>query len=421
MHISNCQYIPESIDKKKYFYNRGEFISDLEKEGNLSGYSDFLTPYPFVINRNSIDAMIRLSKTIEKAIKQVVLHFFKDNRIQKIYSFPANYENALKEVSKLPYDIGSFRPDFVYDKQGVIRICEINARFPLNGIMLSYCMNKAMDKMSFIPKSMFKVIPGIKEHIDSYLSYMDKDKPITSLLGVEKGSDIFLFKSYLEERGYSLNFADPADLKLSKGKIMGNREEKFQFIFELHRHELFNFNKDLLKGITEHIHFNDIRTQLLVHDKRILAIMYDEKIMSDYMTSKEVEILKHHIIPSYASTKKIREAALKKPQNWVLKMVSSGRGEGMLVGKECDKKNWEKALSRDNRTYVFQHFIEQKLFQITSLVNNEVATIPMNVIGLMPNFNESFQVPGIFRASQCTIINLHQGRGILMPAVLSNN
>ena len=96
---------------------------------------------PVVVTAAYLQQLAALGRVLEKALRAIVERYFDDERIRAIYSLPRELEAILRLAHRrrndVPYRIGFFRPDFVYDRDGMPRICEIGARYPLNGWMIS--------------------------------------------------------------------------------------------------------------------------------------------------------------------------------------------------------------------------------------------------------------------------------------------
>ena len=92
----------------------------------------------------------------------------------------------------------------------------------------------------------------------------------------------------------------PQELRCENGKIIYQDRVLDQFIFEMDREELRKFEPEVLRQLVlQAKYFNDIRTLILVHDKRILAVLWDEDIMRDYLSAEEYDLLRPWLIPSF--------------------------------------------------------------------------------------------------------------------------
>lgn len=235
------------------------------------------------------------------------------------------------------------------------------------------------------------------------------------------------------------------------------------FILEIDQDCLcYEMDQGMLLHILKHrIYMNDIRTILLVHDKRLLAVLTNESIMSDYVCAKDVALLQRYIIPTYVvgnCPDEISNALLKLPFNnskldtdvsmenrsgWLLKPRGGGKGAGILFGYECcggtvhskedvdyNRRKWNRVVE-DNSTgdlYVVQPYVSQTRFNILTATDQSMSTIAfseMLVVGLIHNFNSMCLGPGIFRASFSNsnnpIVNISGGNGLIIsPCIFSS-
>jgi hypothetical protein len=187
---------------------------------------------------------------------------------------------------------------------------------------------------------------------------------------------------------------------------------------------------------------NDIRTVLIAHDKRLLAVLGDGEIMGEYLPKEAVQLLQRHIVPSFivgfglhAGT--VAEARAHR-SDWLLKPSDGGKGIGIVFGRDCPSDEEWHALLDDNsprsaspssassfsssvpHRFILQRVVEQRIFPIRTASKTSLVAEPMLVVGLLHCINDRFYGPGIFRASNPTnpIVNLSGGKGVLLSPVL---
>src|SRR5205823_6187212 len=100
----------------------------------------------------------------------------------------------------------------------------------------------------------------------------------------ESGSEIFMLLAGLE--WFTIT---PASLTLERDPHV---------VLELDRIELLDLAPDVLDRIIRNGSRNDVRTLILVHDKRLLSVLCDPAIMRDYVDAATARLLTHHIIPT---------------------------------------------------------------------------------------------------------------------------
>ncbi|GAB0138055.1 hypothetical protein EsDP_00006302 [Epichloe bromicola] len=213
---------------------------------------------------------------------------------------------------------GSWRPDFLVeehrDSEGKkigenFRITEINARFAFNGYMVEAHGQQTLDDMGILARHGLKSAASAEKYIDGLLGLFRPDLPLHLLKGEEHGMDIHMFIHMVEQRlGVTPRLITPQDLRLlpdengkggyklccvvddgNKGASAAqnptfstsNRElvqEIHQVGLKLHQHEFRALDAEILRQISLRC-FNDMRTILLVHDKRMLGIVKQESAL----------------------------------------------------------------------------------------------------------------------------------------------
>jgi len=233
---------------------------------------------------------------------------------------------------------------------------------------------------------------------------LDLDKPIHLLKGIEPGLDIHLFESFIRQRcGLKARFIKPKDLRLinhgltsilcctlaepqsqyqKKENSNHNRmrstdgevvEQIYQVGLELHQGELDMLTDDMLKAIAP-LCFNDLRTILLVHDKRMLGVILQElnSLVQDYkiLTVEEESILRAGIAPTILprspELKKLlrcTEIELEVKDNYLLKPAGSGKGDGIVFGTDIKKEQWMNWLLQLSKPHFGPEYIVQRVAQ----------------------------------------------------------
>ena len=364
-----------------------------------------INPYPLLFNKQLVYQINDCHSLLIEAIHQIVTHFFSDSALRQIISLNDQTLNLLHPLKDKPYEIGAIRPDFLFDKTYQLKICEINARFPMNAFILSQCIydeivKNFVDKISCLHKKMIKNFEILNQ-------FFDYTQPIYILFDKEKSFDIFLLKNIWEKTlpNLKLKLMTPPEC-LFKNKFLDQRRNRFQGILNLHQEELLTLEPSLFNEITAQTYFNDIRTILIVHDKRLLSVLSNKTIMSRYISSEKYNRLATYIIPTYSLNDNTIENIKVNPKNWVLKKISAGKGEGMTIGKETPLAKFSTVLNEKKLDYIAQPFIEQPLFQ---LLNGSCTYQALYLVGTILSFNNILVGPGLLRGSHKTIINIAQG------------
>ncbi|MFD1601514.1 hypothetical protein ACFSJW_15835 [Flavobacterium artemisiae] len=354
--------------------------------------------------------MRRLSFVLNQACKAVVLNYFEDKRIRDYYQLDKALESLLKKCTHQEYNQGFYRPDFLYDTQNQAKICEIGARYPLNGWMISYYLQLINDQINIHENEKTKN-PNLENLIKDLYNQLIPDKKIGLIHDNEKGTEIFYLQQELARLGIELISAKPQELTVENDSILIKGEAVSKFILEMDREELKKMNPNVInKLIEQNSYFNDIRTLILIHDKRVLAVMFDEQIMTDYLENEDYEFLKKYLIPSYVILNSDDcDRFIYCEENLILKLNSGGRGIGAYVKNDCTPQEWEKIIRENWNKYVIQHFVDQKEFH--DLENNR----KIHLVGMLLCRDDHTYGSGLFRGSDESVVNVHQGRALIYP------
>ena len=384
--------------------------------GTLSHDLDNFLGTPVIITAIERNKYSRLSKLLNNVLEKIVINYFKDKSIREVYKLDVGLESILKLAEDVPYKVGMYRPDLIFDKNGAPKICEIGCRYPINGWMVSYCMNKTLKKLEPFNTNN-DIIPEPLDFIPTISKDLDVTKTLFYVHDKEKGSDAHLFFKELTKIGFSVMDISPNDLKLVNDELVVYNEKAVQFIIEMDREEFKRMNPEVLKAlIKSKVCINDIRSIILVHDKRILSVLYNEEIMSKYINGEDYIFLKQFLIPSFTlDSEKIRNQLINSSNiNWILKRSSGGRGVGMYEKKNCPPSTWKKVVSEQWSDYMVQEYISQKELYLT---NKEKVHI-INIVGMLLVYNEQFFGLGVYRGSTESIINVHNG-AYVFPSVIA--
>lgn len=382
------------------------FSEYFQKETVLN--SDYFASSSVTLSSEYNGEMNQLCSVLNKACTSIVLNYFEDERIRKYYQLDDDLETLLKKSNNVAYNQGFYRPDFLYDKNDQPKICEIGARYPLNGWMISYYLQLIKNQAS---ANEDKKENNLENLIDDLYNQFIPHQKIVLLHDDEKGTEIFYLQKELKGLEIELISAKPQDLILSNDSIYINGEPVSQFILEMDREELKKIRPEVLdKLISEQSYFNDIRTLILIHDKRVLAVMYDASIMKDYLSKEDYSFLQKYLIPSFVITESSGcDIFINSEENLILKLNSGGRGIGAYVKKDCTTREWEKIIRENWNKYLIQHFVDQQEF--TDIENNR----QIHLVGMLLCKGDKNYGSGLFRGSDETVVNVHQGRALIYP------
>ena len=379
--------------------------------------SDSFSRFPVAVSQQYLHKIARLGQILNLALEMVVTSYFSDERIRAVYRFDKEMEDILKIASDMPYKVGLCRPDLVFDVNGQARICEIGARYPFNGSMISYYLNRALSYPGAMDSDEYDTVGNISYLVDDLLGHFDHSQPLVMLHKNEKGTEIFNIFREFRKKGLETLKATPSDLRADNGFLTLNGLPVSQIILEMDREELRNFSPEELNLIIRKCNcLNDVRTLILVHDKRILAVLYDQGIMHDYLSVDDYNYLRSFLIPTFSLVSaERRKEIIASPLNWILKQNSGGRGIGIYLSENYTPDEWAKIISDNWQDYMAQEYVIQRQFSFP--VNNTAQAI--NLVGVFFGFNGHTYGPGAFRGSSESIVNVHEGRGLNYPVLVS--
>ena len=378
--------------------------------GKLPFESDTFSAVPVVVKPQYLAQMDRLCQVLNKALVNIVQAYFTDERIRAIYDLDEEMESILRVAAEKPYTVGLYRPDLLQDKSGQTRICEIGARYPINGWMISYYLNLICRNSEVMPRKELQAVPGQLEFLQTLYNTFDANQPVILVHDNERGTEVFNLLHEFGKKGLSSISASPTDLTLHKGQVTLNNKAVSQFILEMDREELRKFSPDVLHHIIRNgTYFNDVRTLILVHDKRVLAALYDESIMADHLSEEDYLFLRPFLIPTFTLSEAAkREEVIYSKQNWLLKQNSGGRGIDIYVKDECTPQAWADVVDNRWPEYMVQQYVQQQQFDY--MQNPDV-----NIVGMLLCYNDRSFGPGLFRGAAGCVVNVHNGRAVIFP------
>lgn len=348
---------------------------------------------PVVVTSGRYKELQGVQQLLMRAIGYFIRHYAD---YQHIFPLPENIRRVMEICSPYPYRIGTYRPDFLIEEDGQLRICEIGARFPLNGYFLSgiaeYIGQRRFPYRSYLEQ------PEYNRFLNYLLAYWGNPKHLYVLKGNDRPCDIKYYIPFFEAWGIKTEVVTPeqvASLPDLAGACVVN---------ELNQMEMEQMDNSALENIAASNALNDMRTIFLIHDKRFLAVLSDPAFLSHCLTKEEVARLTPFLIPTYTTVQapEIWEEARKNKAEWVLKHALLGKSEQVYTGRTCNQEEWEALFAPSVReAMVLQPFIHQQ--RIRSTIGGQA--YHDYVVGTLLCFDHYFFGTGLFRASSFEITN----------------
>ncbi|KAH6603992.1 hypothetical protein Trco_007438 [Trichoderma cornu-damae] len=443
-------------------------------------------PRPVLINKQHRQQLQELSDALVASVTDIVDRWWFDTAAELPKRMPlgqkeqeilkhAEWQSIKGNLSHYSSCRGSWRPDFlveeVRNEDGTavenFRITEINARFSFNGFMHVAYGQSALDDTGMEQHGLVSAT-GAKEVVDGLFALFRPDRPLHLLKGQEAGIDIHMFVEAARRRlGSAPRVVDPADLRLVKDAgsksgftlcaVLNKKpergaafpdvssmffasdgelvEEIYQVGLELHQRELLALSPEMLREISLRC-FNDMRTILLVHDKRMLGIVKQElekQVILNVLSPRQAEILDKGIVDTFLpGSLQLQKLLLRSEQcpdlhrEYILKPIRSGKGDGIVFGEDLPKEEWLAALERQlspelglENSCVVQRRIFPRLYDVVLDPSGERQRCPL--VGTYHIVNGVFLGLGIWRSSNDRVCAVSHGGAWMCSVVCKDS
>ncbi|KAJ5273184.1 hypothetical protein N7478_008309 [Penicillium angulare] len=412
--------------------------------------ADVSCPYPLMITKRHQEEVKNLFTSLNLAIADIVERWWTDEEAQYPLRMPLEpeEEDLLRWIHSNPTLFrpwrerqGSMRPDFLieFDEAGneVFRICEINARFCWNGFMMAGFGQQSLSIFDLKPRGLEHAAKG-EEILGGLSNLFDKTLPLHLLKGKEHGYDIHMFLEHAKRSlGIQTRLITPDKLRVfpdPSGKFGGKLycvtesdaactrvtesgeklEEVHQLGLELHQQELNSLDPDVRRQVSLRC-FNDMRTILLAHDKRMLGIVQEELgslVSRKVITPEQAELLSRGITPTVLPGSRSLDRFIEDckesedlQNNYILKPIRGGKGAGILFGDELLHSDWmtkvesmrSPYIEPGQTLYVVQRKINQPYYDV--LLGSKTQTDRCHLVGTFHTVNGEYLGLGIWRCS----------------------
>ena len=365
---------------------------------------------PAIITLERYAEFSHIQNIINLAIHYYVEHY---HLYRDIVPQTAFVENLLKICKPYTYRPGTYRPDFLLDEEGAIRICEIGARFPLNGYFSSGIAELiGIRKFGYLPHNKERQYVHFLKYLLEY--WGEGFDTVCVLKGVDRPGDIKFYIRWFEDMGLKVFVLSPKELPHNLKLLY-----KSAVINEFNQMELESLPMDILELIAASNSLNDMRSMFLIHDKRFMSLMSNREFLSAFLTNDQIKVMEKFIIPTYAYTRtsdRWMDARMNK-EKWILKHRLLGKSEKIYAGCFCSAKEWSDIFcSSEIEDMILQPFVKQKRVS-SSIGDNRYNDY---VVGTLLCFDDHFFGPGIFRTSSHEITNRIDDRK-MAPCIIDSN
>lgn len=306
---------------------------------------------------------------------------------------------------KYPFRAGAYRPDYIISEDGRLLLCEITSRFFAHGIFSSYYAECAAERfMAGFPDK--KNETGFEEML-RYMAERTTEKDRVSVLkSADKTGEIKLYVPFYQSFGKQVSVIEAENIEEMRGEW-----EKGCVISALNQKDLLSFSPDTHKALIDAGMINDLRTVLIMHDKRFMELWFEDEFTNCFLTDAETDFLRSHSIPTwlYGSHEDIWEDAYRHKDGYILKHHRLGKSEKVYGGPITDRSVWESLWEKgDIRDMILQPFIRQRTYPTVW----EGKQYDDYICGMMLCMDDKYFESGLFRASSLPVTNVGDDRKI---------
>ncbi|KAF4979955.1 hypothetical protein FZEAL_3941 [Fusarium zealandicum] len=426
-------------------------------------------PRPILVGQHHEQQLRNLLQALTIAIVDIVQRWWTDEdaRFPERMPLEKPEEDLLKwldgqvscgNLAVFSERLGSWRPDFLIDEdessEENCRITEINARFSFNGFMHVFYGQQFLERSVRAASTGLVGAADSEKILEGLFDLFQPKYPLHLLKGAERGIDIHMFMDAVRRRfGIKPRLITPADLRLfpdprsksgyrlccvvkdqSVAASSSNSwtfttghgevwEEINQVGLELHQRELLALEPEMLRQISLRC-FNDMRTILLVHDKRMLGLVKQEipqLVARNVLSPPQAAALDigvvDTILPGSAELKDLLHASRVAPQlrhGYILKPIRSGKGDGIVFGDDVCGDEWVSVLEGlvspnvvPGVTCVVQRRIMPRLYNLVLKASEGMLRYPL--VGTYHVANGKLLGLGVWRAGSGRIVAVCSG------------
>ncbi|KAF4975789.1 hypothetical protein FZEAL_7470 [Fusarium zealandicum] len=363
-------------DELKKFRER--VVADTKGVGNEFDFFDRLSPHAMGISEPMLARLERLHLLLGRVLIDVVNRWFSDEDAglpQRMPLDPAE-EELLKWVIGAEHmpdyteHLGCWRSDILFgrssdglDDQAPF-LCEINGRLPLNGIMACGQHSKAITRLGANKDGLAPLV-SFEESYNHITDFFDTSKPLFCVREKWHAIDSrLLLPAYTERTNQPTAVVRPSDLEIRpdssspSGVSLWDRSKNIlmeQWVAEMLQDEWAALDPAVAHQLAL-TPLNDIRTILLVHDKRLLGILPDElpgMVTRGVLTAEEADVVAAGIAKTLIPGSKELQALLRESaadptikDNYIYKNCRDGLGQGIDLGRNLTQQEWLARLER---------------------------------------------------------------------------
>lgn len=339
-------------------------------------------------------------KDLQKVLYKFINKFVSDYD-QWAHLMPLNKKSArvVKAFRHRPYAVGSYRVDTVFDQSGQQKIIETTCRFPLNGFFVAGVADKFSQAYQLASCDRLLTVNRYNDFLSHLNKLIGEHRKIIVLKNADTRNSSKYFIPIFQKAGFEVVALAPEEVEERNNEI----GEGF-VISELSIEELELLSDETLQHLANSDMINDLRTVVLIHDKRFHAVLGDENLRRATLSSHEVELLDKFYVPTfcYGDASALWKEAQSDKGSWIMKHRSLGKSKEVYAGIVSTEQEWSDLFTRpDLNDFVLQRWIEQP--RVKGTVNGK--EFNDFVTGTLLFFDDNYFGPGMFRTSSFPVSN----------------
>lgn len=387
--------------------------------GDRTGY--YLRWYhdkPLVITSARRDELRRLHAVLYRVCEHFALHW--REWTWKYMPLSAREEAVLEMQERYPFRAGTFRPDYIIGSDGVLRICEITSRFFAHGIFMTYHSTVAGRRFlegrreacggetacpagpaaASIPEEALSFEEErLTELLRHLLALTDGFESIYVFKSADKTSAIAMYKAFFESFGKRVTVLEADEVESRRSEWEGSF-----LISALNQKDLLGYSLDTLRAMVDGGIVNDMRTVLLLHDKRFLKYWFDDDFTRECLSAEDAAFLRSHAIATFGPLPADAEAferARTDKDGWILKPATLGKSENVHAGVMTSPEEWESFFAQPLGGCILQPFVDQRHYRLV-WEGNEYEEY---ICGMMLCLDDRYYDSGLVRSSSAPVTN----------------
>lgn len=405
---------------------------------------------PVVVQNFVLAHYAKVANAICKAIGFAVRQYSRDSSLRKILNVPPHVEAVLL-TAPTHYEPGVLRPDILHralppsvtDDGTNITVCEVNARYPLNGIVISALFNDCLFQECMNPKSIYaKMGFSSVSSTTSFLPALSKRllndgkfKVVWVLTNEEKLHDAPLLQNRLGvtfRKAASHQLVCNGDVKNSIFFLDadGSHIPISSAMIYLSQAEISALPKDVLQALANmsfagHA-LNDLRSIFIAHNKKMLFVITSGLVQG--LDNETLKILRSNVVPTALVSRSSDGQIVTTPMDFrsnydsfLLKPCLEGKGAGIVMQQQFPSENeffdYVSSVCQD-KEYILQPYVKQRKFDFPYREGHKQEIQKQFCVGMLVTLDNKFYGPCMSRFNSKKIVSVSDGGRMAFAATL---